>query len=69
MIQQESKKRPVRKHDPKKGVAFKMGFRNHKDPLYYDSKTSDRVFIPDVVMSVIIYLFYLINRNYLKNRN
>lgn len=38
-----------------------MGFRNHKDPLYYDSKANNRVFIPDVNVDVstilIIYVY------------
>ena len=34
-----------------------MGFRNHKDPLYYDSKANDRVFIPEVDMKVRLYIY------------
>lgn len=39
--------RKQKKNDPKKGVAFKMVFRNYKDPLYYDSKANDKIFVPE----------------------
>ena len=30
----------------KKGVEMRMMFRDHKDPLYYDAKANDKVFVP-----------------------
>ncbi|CDW89648.1 UNKNOWN [Stylonychia lemnae] len=35
------------KTDRKKGVPFKMMFRNHMDPDYYDPKANDKIFVPD----------------------
>ena len=32
----------------KKGVPFKMMFRHHMDPAYYDPRVNDRIFVPDV---------------------
>lgn len=32
----------------KKGVPFKMMFRHHMDPDYYDPKANDKIFVPDV---------------------
>jgi hypothetical protein len=37
-----------RKTDLKKGVAFKMMFRHHMDPAYYDPKVNDKIFVPEV---------------------
>lgn len=34
--------------DRKKGVPFKMMFRHHMDPSYYDPKANDKIFVPDV---------------------
>ena len=34
--------------DRKKGVPFKMMFRHHMDPDYYDPKANDKIFVPDV---------------------
>lgn len=34
------------KTDRKKGVAFRMMFRHHQDPAYYDPKANDKIFIP-----------------------
>jgi hypothetical protein len=34
--------------DKKKGVPFKMMFRHHKDPSYYDPRANDKIFVPDV---------------------
>jgi hypothetical protein len=33
----------------KKGVPFKMMFRHHMDPAYYDPKINDKIFVPDVI--------------------
>ncbi len=30
----------------KKGVEMRMMFRDHHDPLYYDAKANDKVFVP-----------------------
>ena len=38
-----------RKTDLKKGVPFKMMFRHHMDPAYYDPKVNDKIFVPDVI--------------------
>lgn len=43
----KGKKRQVRT-DLKKGVPFKMMFRNHLDPAYYDPKANEKIFVPDV---------------------
>ena len=32
----------------KEGVEMTMKFRNHQDPLYYDPKANDKVFVPVV---------------------
>ena len=37
-----------RKTDLKKGVPFKMMFRHHMDPAYYDPRVNDKIFVPDV---------------------
>ena len=37
-----------RKTDRKKGVPFKMIFRHHLDPDYYDPSANDKIFVPDV---------------------
>ncbi len=37
-----------RKADRKKGVPFKMMFRHHMDPDYYDPKANDKIFVPEV---------------------
>jgi hypothetical protein len=37
-----------RRTDPKKGVPFKMMFRHHMDPDYYDPKANDKIFVPDL---------------------
>ena len=34
--------------DRKKGVPFKVMFRHHMDPAYYDPKANDKIFVPDV---------------------
>jgi hypothetical protein len=36
------------KTDRKKGVPFRMMFRHHKDPSYYDPKANDKIFVPDI---------------------
>ena len=41
------KKRSV-KTDLKKGVPFKVMFRHHMDPSYYDPKSNDKIFVPDI---------------------
>ena len=38
-----------RKTETKKGVPFKMMFRHHMDPAYYDPRANDKIFVPDVV--------------------
>jgi hypothetical protein len=38
-------KRPT-KYNKKDGVEFKMMFRHHKDPLYYDTKANAKIFVP-----------------------
>ena len=35
--------------DLKKGVPFKMMFRHHMDPDYYDPKANDKIFVPEVL--------------------
>ena len=37
-----------RKADRKKGMPFKMMFRHHMDPDYYDPKANDKIFVPEV---------------------
>jgi hypothetical protein len=37
-----------RKTDLKKGVPFKMMFRHHMDPSYYDPRANDKIFVPDL---------------------
>jgi hypothetical protein len=37
-----------RKQTQDKGVPFKMMFRHHMDPAYYDPKANDKIFVPDV---------------------
>ena len=34
--------------DRRKGVPFKMMFRHHLDPDYYDPKANDKIFVPDM---------------------
>lgn len=34
------------KYPKKESVEFKMMFRHHKDPLYYDPKASQKIFVP-----------------------
>ncbi len=38
----------VKRTDRKKGVPFKMMFRHHQDPQYYDPRANDKIFVPDV---------------------
>jgi len=33
-------------YDKKEGVEFKMMFRHHQDPLYYDPNASTKIFVP-----------------------
>ena len=33
------------KYSKKKGVELVMKFRNHKDPLYYDAKANEKIFV------------------------
>ena len=33
------------KYSKKKGVELVMKFRNHKDPLYYDPNSNDKIFV------------------------
>ena len=40
------------KTDRKKGVPFKMMFRHHKDPNYYDPTSNDKIFVPEIVTTV-----------------
>jgi hypothetical protein len=35
-------------YDKKESVEFKMMFRHHMDPLYYDTKASSKIFVPQV---------------------
>jgi len=42
-IQKKLKKTKYAKKD---GVEFKMMFRHHKDPLYYDLNASSKIFVP-----------------------
>ena len=34
------------KYNKKDGVEFKMMFRHHKDPLYYDTSANAKIFVP-----------------------
>ena len=33
-------------YNKKEGVEFKMMFRHHQDPLYYDSNANPKIFVP-----------------------
>ena len=35
------------KTDKKQGVAFRVMFRHHKDPAYYDPRANDKIFVPE----------------------
>jgi len=35
-------------YDKEKSVEFKMMFRHHMDPLYYDTKANSKIFVPQV---------------------
>jgi hypothetical protein len=37
-----------RDRQTKKGVPFRMMFRHHMDPDYYDPKANDKIFVPDL---------------------
>ena len=43
---QGGKNKKFDKKDKKDGVEFKMMFRHHKDPLYYDTNASAKIFVP-----------------------
>jgi len=40
------KKLKKTKYAKKDGVEFKMMFRHHKDPLYYDLNANSKIFVP-----------------------
>jgi len=33
-------------YNKNEGVEFKMMFRHHQDPLYYDTKANPKIFVP-----------------------
>ena len=35
-------------YDRKEAVEFKMMFRHHQDPLYYDTTANTKIFVPQV---------------------
>jgi hypothetical protein len=40
------------KYMKKHSVKFEMKFRNFQDPLFYDPKANDRIFVPTINVSV-----------------
>lgn len=44
VVIRESRKEK-QKYSKKKGVELVMKFRNHKDPLYYDPNSNDKIFV------------------------
>ena len=54
---QNRKKRIQKKKD---GVEMAMKYRNYRDPLYYDPKANDKIFVP-VQYEVSIYIPLLKN--------
>lgn len=46
--------------DRKKGVEMRMMFRDINDPLYYDAKANDKVFVPLMAMVSVHYIFLTI---------
>jgi len=44
------KKNP--QYKKKDGLQLEMKFRNHKDPLYYDAKANDKIFVPIYMVSI-----------------
>ena len=43
----------------KEGVQMTMKFRNHQDPLYYDPKSNDKIFVP-VIQEVCVIKLYTV---------
>ena len=41
------------KYKKEDGVEFKMMFRHHKDPLFFDSKANAKIFVPVDPMSAL----------------
>ena len=44
-------KKEHNKYQKKKGVELVMKFRNHKDPLYYDPNSNDKIFVPTFMVN------------------